>query len=39
MCAAPLNNKILCVNPKYTGVGGHLFAIAVDKSVEYGFES
>ena len=38
MCAAPQNNKILCDNPKYTGVGGHLFAIAVDKSVEYGFD-
>lgn len=38
MCAAPQNNKILCDNPKYTGVGGHLFAIAVDKSMEYGFD-
>ena len=31
------NNKLLCDNPKYSGVGGHLFAIAADKSVEYGF--
>ncbi len=29
---------MLCSNPKYTGVGGHLFAIAADKSVEYGFD-
>ena len=37
MCASPQNNKMLCDNPKYTGVGGHLFAIAADKSMEYGF--
>ena len=37
MCSAPQNNKLLCDNPKYSGVGGHLFAIAADKSVEYGF--
>ena len=29
---------MLCDNPKYTGVGGHLFAIAADKSMEYGFD-
>ena len=38
MCSALQNNKMLCDNPKYSGVGGHLFAIAVDKSVEYGFD-
>lgn len=38
MCTAPSNNKALCDNPKYSGVGGHLFAIAADKSMEYGFE-
>jgi hypothetical protein len=38
MCSAPQNNKMLCENPKYAGVGGHLFAIAADKSVEYGYE-
>ena len=29
-CAAPLNNKMVCDSPKYSGVGGHLFAIAAD---------
>lgn len=24
--------------PKYSGVGGHLFAIAAQKSVEYGYD-
>lgn len=38
MCVAPQNNKMLCDYPKYTGVGGHLFAIAADKSMEYGFD-
>lgn len=37
MVAAPHNNKLLTEIPKYTGVGGHLFAIASDKSLEYGF--
>ena len=36
LCTAPHNNKLIC-NPKYIGVGGHLFAIAIDKSVQYGF--
>lgn len=34
MCVAPQNNKMLCDYPKYTGVGGHLFEIAADKSDE-----
>ena len=38
MVAAPLNNKILTDHPKVLGVGGHLFAIACDKSVEYGYD-
>jgi hypothetical protein len=38
MCAAPHNNPMITNNKKYIGVGGHLFAIAVDKSIEYGFE-
>lgn len=38
MCAAPQNNKMMCDEPKYSGVGGHLFAIAGDKSTEYGFD-
>lgn len=38
MCAAPHNNKELTDMPKYTGVGGHLFAVAIDKSIEYGYD-
>ena len=34
--ASPSNNKLQCSIPKYLGVGGHLFAIAIDKSIEYG---
>lgn len=30
-------NKDLVEQQKYYGVGGHLFAIAIQKSVEYGF--
>lgn len=37
MCAAPHNSKLFCDNPKYLGVGGHLFAIAAHRSVESGF--
>lgn len=37
MCAAPQNNKLLVNEPKYLGVGGHLFAIAANKSVEYNY--
>lgn len=43
---APHNNKQLIDEPKFIGVGGHLFAIAIDKSydwnhngVVYGFAS
>ncbi len=35
---APHNNKHECGNQKYIGVGGHLFAIAADKSIEWGYE-
>ena len=38
MVSAPFNNKQICDTPKYFGVGGHLFAIAIDKSYEYGFD-
>ena len=38
MCVVPQNNKLICDNPKYSGVGGHLFAIAADKSMEYGYD-
>lgn len=37
MCTAPQNNKLLVNEPKYSGVGGHLFAIAANKSVEYNY--
>jgi len=37
-CAAPHNNKQMTKAPKYTGVGGHLFAIAAEKSFQYGFD-
>lgn len=38
MCAAPHNNRELTDTPKYIGVGGHLFSIAIDKSIEYGYD-
>lgn len=28
MCTSPENNKLLVDEPRYTGVGGHLFAVA-----------
>ena len=39
MVAAPHNNVEICGrgNQKYVGVGGHLFAIAISKSVQYGY--
>lgn len=38
MCTNPENNKLINEDVKYLGVGGHLFAIAAQKSVEYGFD-
>ena len=38
VCAAPHNNKHGFGSKKYVGVGGHLFAIAADKSIEWGYE-
>lgn len=38
MCTGPENNKLIVETPKYIGVGGHLFAIAADKSKQYGYE-
>lgn len=35
-CTAPHNNKHDFGQQKYEGVGGHLFAIAVDKSLQWG---
>ncbi len=37
MCSSPENNKLIDENVKYQGVGGHLFAIAAQKSIEFGF--
>ena len=36
--ASPENNTFLTDYKKYIGVGGHLFAIAVQKSEEYGYD-
>lgn len=36
-CTAPQNNIWENGKKKYSGVGGHLFAIAGNKSIEYGF--
>lgn len=36
-CTAPHNNKHDFGFQKYEGVGGHLFAIAIDKSVQWGY--
>lgn len=38
MCAAPQNNLMISDRKKYIGVGGHLFAIAVERSIDFGFE-
>ncbi len=37
-CTAPHNNKKKTNNPKYRGAGGHLFAIAADRSNAWGYE-
>lgn len=37
-CTAPHNNKHDFNKQKYIGVGGHLFAIAADKSIQWGYE-
>lgn len=38
MCTNPINNKLLNEKVKYLGVGGHLFAIAAKKSIDYGYD-
>lgn len=38
MCSNPENNKLLVDNVRYTGIGGHLFAIAVQKSIDFGYD-
>lgn len=37
-CTAPQNNRHEFGEQKYVGVGGHLFAIAVDKAMQCGYE-
>ena len=37
-CTAPHNNKLVYGRQKYSGVGGHLLAIASELSVKQGFE-
>lgn len=37
-CTAPWNNIYKNHSKKYAGVGGHLFAIAADKSTQWGFD-
>lgn len=37
-CTAPQNNKHDFGKQKYAGVGGHLFAIAAEKSAAWGYE-
>ena len=37
-CTAPQNNKHEFGKQRYEGVGGHLFAIAADKSIQWGYE-
>lgn len=37
MCASPDNCPQITENVKYKGIGGHLFSIAIDKSINYGF--
>lgn len=37
-CTAPWNNHHEFGKQKYSGVGGHLFAIAADKSLQWGHE-
>ncbi len=37
-CVAPHNNKHDTGKQKYIGVGGHLFAIAADKSIQWGYD-
>ena len=36
--ANPNSNKMFVEEKEYNGIGGHLFAIAVNKSIEYGYD-
>lgn len=37
MCASPENNKLISERPRYSGVGGHLFAVAAQLSQARGY--
>ena len=37
MVSSPSNNKQLTESVEYSGVGGHLFAVAAKKSIDYGY--
>lgn len=38
MCTSPDNNKQITDEVRYLGIGGHLFAIAAKKSVDFGYD-
>lgn len=38
MCSSPANNHLINDTVRYLGVGGHMFAIAAQKSVDWGFD-
>lgn len=38
LCTSSDNNKLLTDDIRYLGVGGHLFTIAAQKSVDYGYD-
>ena len=38
MCSSPENNPKINSDVKFKGVGGHLFAIAAQKSIEWGYD-
>ena len=38
MCTSPKNNKQITDTVRYLGVGGHLFAIAAQKSFDFGYD-
>ena len=38
MCSSPENNPLLNKEVRYLGVRGHLFAIAINKSIEYNYQ-
>ena len=37
MCASPENCPLITKQIRYKGIGGHLFSIAIDKSIGYGY--